>query len=137
MLDFTSIRRIVEETFSNNFSACPVKFENTTLPKAVGKAPKEYIAIFDNPAYSDSTGMGETTYLNAGIVIIQIFTPINTGTERSRAIAQLISDFLSSQSIEGMEFGTPELHPAPKNDSWYQQNLNIPYTVVMGQPFSC
>lgn len=137
MLDYTEFRRLTETYLRDNFTTCPIKLENLPLPTKDGKGPSSYIAVFDAPAYAESTGMGETTALKGGTTIIQIFVPLNTGTEFTRAIAQELADLLENENLGGIAYGVSELHPAPKSDSWYQSNLQIPYVLVTGPNDYC
>jgi len=134
ILDFTEFRRVVENHLSANFTTCPVQYENTQLDK---EGLTEWVAVFDKPVFSESTGMGETSALTGGVLIIPIFTPLGTGTERSRQIAEALAAVLGNQELSGVALGAPELHNAPNNESWYQQNLQVPYIAVMGQETFC
>lgn len=130
MLDLTQFRESIESEIDDNYSATPVKFENVELDL---EDAENWVAVFDKPAFSQSTGMGEKSYWLGGELIIQIFTPLGSGTKGARTIGQELSDLLSSVTIEGISMDTPMLIPAPKNEHWYQMNLHIPYVAVMGQ----
>lgn len=130
ILDFTEMRRIVEDTLKTSFTSCSIQFENVTLNKS---DLTEWVAVFDAQSFSDSTGFKEVAAYTKGVVIIAIFTPLNTGTERSRQLAEDLSTILANKNIEGVQFDTPELHNAAPNETWFQQNLHVPYSVVLGQ----
>lgn len=134
VLDYTEFRRLVENKLSESYSATAIQYENTVLDK---DGLTEWVAVFDKPTFIESTGMGETSALTEGILIIPIFTPIGTGTERSRAIAEALETVLANTDIGGISLGNAELHPAAPNESWFQQNLQVPYIAVMGQDSSC
>lgn len=137
MLDYTEQRRVVESYIKDNFATCAIKFENLPLPAVDGKGPTSYIAIFDKPSFAESTGMGEVTAHKGGTTIIQIFVPLNTGTALTRSIAQELADLLENKVVGGISYDVSELHPAPKSDSWYQSNLQIPYVMISGQEPYC
>jgi len=134
MIDFTVIRKVVETVIVNNFTECPIKLENSYLAT---KDIPEWIAVFDKTNYSDTTGMGEETYLLNGIVTVQINTKLNTGTERAKEIAKSLSDLFNSKEIEGIAFHNPELYNAPETEHWYRHHLVIRYTTIMGQTSQC
>ncbi len=134
MIDYTTIREIIESEIADNFTLCPVKYENVPLSD---NSVDDYIEIFDRQSFSESTGMGDTSIHMGGVLIINIFTELNTGTARGRLIAQTLSDLLQSKNIEGLSLGVPELRPAEPNESWYQHNLLIPYTTVTGNVDGC
>ena len=133
MIDFTTTREIVESFISANFTDCPVKYENVGLD---AKDLEKWIAVFDRVSVSEAVEMGEDSpFLMGGVIIIQIFTPIGSGTSGGRTIAQDVSDLISQKEIGGMYFLEPELHmAAPTADAtWFQMNLVVPYNTVMGQ----
>jgi len=134
ILDFTEFRRVVENHLNANYSTTAIQYENTGLDK---EGLTEWVAVFDKPTFAESTGMGETSALTGGVLILPIFTPVGTGTERSRQIAEALAAVLGDTDLGGVSLGTPELHGAPKNESWYQQNLQVPYVAVMGQDSLC
>lgn len=134
MIDYTTIREKVETEIGTNFSTCPVKYENVPLSPHDATT---WVAIFDRQTFSESTGMAEDTFHLGGTIIINIYTELNTGTAEGRAIANELSNLLSSQDVDGLKFQTPELRPGEPNDSWYQHNLLIPYTTVTGNEADC
>lgn len=134
MLDYTEVRRIFESYLKTYFTTCKIKFENVPLDTS---ELLEWIAIFDKPISAESTGMQETTALTTGVLIIQIFTPIDTGTERSREIAEILATLLGDENLSGISLATPELHNASPDPSFFQQNLIVPYSLVMGQTETC
>ena len=134
MLDYTEFRRLVENQLNTYYSTTAIQLENTVLDK---DGLTEWVAVFDKPTFAESTGMGESSYLIGGILVIPIFTPIGSGTERSRQIAESLVAVIGDTTLGGIILGTPELHSAPNNESWYQQNLQVPYVAVMGQESQC
>ena len=139
LIDMIVFRQVIEDFLTTNFDLCPVKKENLPLPSdANGKGPKEWLAIFDVPAFNDSLGMGEEATHMGGNLIIQIFVPLNTGTARIRFLAKTLNDlFVDEESFQDITFSPGILSPAPKGEQWYQANLTIPYSVIMGQETYC
>ena len=133
MIDYTTTRVVMEKYIDDNFNTCPIKFENVPL-KTEGLP--SWAALFDRPSVSEPVEFGEDVpYMSGGVLIIQIFTPLDSGTAVSRALAQELADLMGQKEIEGLVFQEPELHPVapPKDATWYQCNLVIPYQTVMGQ----
>jgi len=132
MLDFTEFRRLIETHLQDNFSTCPIKFENVPIKR---EGLVNWIAVFDKPTFAQSTGFGETSALTGGVLIIQIFTPLDTGTEVSRSIADELAELIGNKELFGIALSVPELHSAPGNNEYFQQNLQIPYLTVLGQEY--
>jgi len=134
ILDFTEFRRVIENYIKANYTETAIKYENVDLDTS---DLDEFIAVFDKPSFAESTGMGETSSLTGGNLIIQIFTPLNTGTDRAREIADILATALDGEVISGVALSTPELHASPNSTEWYQTVLQIPYITVMGQESLC
>lgn len=134
MIDYTTIREKIETEISDNFTECVVKYENVELEDST---VKEYISVFERQSFGEAVSMDETDFHYGGIIIINIFTELGSGTARARTIAQSLSDLLSSQDIDGLQTQEPELRPGEPNESWYQHNLLIPYTTVTGDENGC
>lgn len=138
MLDFTEQRRLIESEISNNFSLCPVLFENVGVPPE-NDVPA-WVSVVDKASFSDQTGFGEPSFLTGGAIILAIFVPKGSGTALARTIAKNLADILASKEIGGISLHQPEFHGSPgidKDNPWYQMNLIIPYTAIMGQTISC
>lgn len=138
MLDYTAQRRLIETEIDTNFSTCPVLFENVGVPPE-SNVPA-WVSVVDKASFSDATGIGEQSFLTGGAIILAIFVPKGSGTELARSIAQELADLLANQEIGGIQLHAPEFHGSPgvdRENPWYQMNLIIPYTAVMGQPISC
>jgi|LGVD01.1.fsa_nt_gb hypothetical protein len=134
ILDFTVLREIVESYLHDNFTLCQVKYENVPLDTS---KLDEWIAVFDKPTFSESTGLGMQSALTGGVLVFQIFTPRGTGTQRAREIANELVSLFGEESISGVALLTPELHSVPNNESWHQKNLQVPYLAIMGQEITC
>ncbi len=135
MLDLTTSRSIVEKYLGTNFTTCPIRFENVGMPEEAAT----WISLTDKQDISGSTGLGETSAVINGSLIIGIFTILGIGTTTARSIAEELSDLLGNQELEGIAFQEPIFHGSPGGNSdipWYQMNLVIPYTSILGQNYS-
>ncbi len=134
MLDLTTSRSIVESYIGTNFTTCPFRRENVGVPNET----ETWISLQDKQNVVNPTGMGESTMVAGGNLIIGIYHLRGEGTKVHRTIAQELSDLLGNQEIEGMVFQEPVFHGSPgdgENISWYQMNLVIPYTSILGQEY--
>jgi hypothetical protein len=130
MIDFTEIRRVIEETLKNEFSMCPIEYENVFLDDP--DVP-EYISTFHYLDTSEMVSPGVSA--STGGIIIVVNTPVGEGTERSREIATELSRILSNRSFGIISTQEAELHsyPMEAQDVYFKQNLIIPYTHGMGE----
>jgi hypothetical protein len=129
MIDFTEIRRAIEEILRDEFTLTPIEYENVPLDDP---DVEEYISMYCFLDTSKIVSPGVA--LSSGSVLIQINTPLGIGTERSKVIATELSSILSNRRIGPVETLEAELHsfPMEHTDVYFKQNLLIPYTYGMG-----
>lgn len=135
MIDYTSVRRSLETHIADNFSEVPVQYENRRIDRA-----KEFIALFDQEADSLVSEIAGGVSMVTGIVIIQIFTELGTGTERSREIASILANITNGLQTDVLSFQSAVLSSIGQVDGidYYQQNLTIPYTYAYaGNEIQC
>lgn len=125
MIDYTAVRRSIEKHIDANFTEVAVQYENTRIPEA-----DEFVALFDQEATADVTEVGGSVSMVKCGLIIQIFTPLGEGTERSREIASLLTNMLNGLQTDVLTFESAVLSSVGQTEGidFYQQNLTIPYT---------
>ena len=129
--DFTSIRRAVEMELKANYSETPVKFENVS----VAYDTPEYIATRGQASPSEPLGLGEDAFVINGMLFIDIFTPVGTGTQRALTVAGIVSDLIANRELSGIQFMVPSLYTLEqdKDAQYYQHILQIEYRYIYGQ----
>ncbi|RLI52832.1 MAG: hypothetical protein DRP09_17140 [Candidatus Thorarchaeota archaeon] len=128
LIDFTSIRQTIETYLGDNFTTVPIKYENVGAFEDV----EEYIALRDKATFATSMGMAETQQHTGGVVLIDIFTARGIGTQRSRTIATEIANLIANQVVDVMNFGEASLHTGIELEGYFQQVLQVPYSVIIG-----
>jgi len=134
MIDYTAPRRAIEVYLNTNFTTVPIHFENVAVDDSVDLT-SGYIAITDTGTESISMGMQEeVTHVN-GMVVIQIYTVLGSGTQTSRSIASELETLLAGEDLSGLQLGEPVLESFGQVDGadFYQQNLTFPYQFFYGQ----
>jgi len=126
MIDYTYVRRTIESYLNDNFTECVIQFENVPLSH---DNPSELIALSDSNVDSVQAAMGDQGQICTGLLVVSIYTTLNTGTERSREIADVLSGLLAQQNIEGIAFRDTELKsiPAHPDDVYFLQQLYVSY----------
>lgn len=130
MIDYVFIRELIETFLEENFTTVPIQFENLTIDDV-----EEYISVEDTNDDSEQLGSGIEAYRVYGAITIKIYTPLNTGTERSKQLATELTTLLTKKEVSTFTFSVPILSSfgQVKDSSHYQQNLTIPYTYIYGQ----
>jgi hypothetical protein len=131
MIDYTTIRQDVESYLAGNFTECPIIFENLPMPK---NDPDEFIEVFDEIDSTALTSIGASTQLIEGTIVIHIYTQKNTGTQRNREIAVVLSDLLAGKIIGSIQFQEAEYVSVVQDtlSVYFQRNLHIKYVVDYG-----
>lgn len=134
MIDFTAPRRALEVYLNTNFTTVPVKFENVNIDNSVDLTGG-FIAMHDTGTDSLGTGLQETVALVKGMIVIQIFTALGSGTQTSRSIASELETLLAGEDLSGLQLGEPVLESFGQVDGadFFQQNLTFPYQFFYGQ----
>ncbi len=131
MIDFTVARRLFENYLKLNFTTVPIQNENTRIESGT----EAYIALTDVGGESQSMGMGTDIFRVDGGFVIQIYTPLGSGTEQSRELASELAELLVNANLSGFTFTTPQLDTFGQVEEadYYQQNLTVPYVFFYGQ----
>jgi len=131
MIDYTTIRADVESFLAENFTECPIIFENLPMPE---NDPTEFIEVYDDIDYTTLTSMGSDAQMIDGTIIIQINTPRNTGTQRNREIAVTLSGLLAGKEVGSTQFQQAEYISVVQDtlSVYFQRNLHIGYVVDYG-----
>jgi len=100
-----------------------------------------YPTAYDNASYKPEADKswvrctildGETSQASVetrrtiGLVIVQVFVPVNSGDAGARAMAKAVVDLVSNSSISGVRFKLPSVQPVGSNGGFWQMNVNCP-----------
>lgn len=125
-MSISQLQYDIESHFSNNWVETPVVHQNIAYNEL-----NEFIqlTILSGTRVQASLGCNNNTYRTTGVLIIQIFTPKDTGTKRALDIVDLLITFLQSKVIGTVNFKTPYISFQNIVDSFYQVNLTCPFYV--------
>ena len=132
MIDYTAPRRALEMYVDANFNMVPVLFENIKPNRDLDGG---YIDFTDIGTTTENLGMGEDVYSVRGQIIIRIFTPLGSGTQKGRQIATALDTLLTGQDLSGLKLEVPlfESFGEQPGVDWFQQNLTFNYQYFYGQ----
>lgn len=131
VIDYTSVRRLIETFLNDNYSSTVIQYENTYVDVV---NVSEYISINDVTSDTYPTDMGGGTITVHGAIVIQIYTELGSGTQRGREIASELTDLFKSESLSGLNLTVPEFNSFGQVEGadYYQHNLTIPYVYAYG-----
>lgn len=143
-MSFALTRQAIEARFATAWAIAeptvPVKYQNALFDQP---ANSEWVAlhVLDGPGAQASLETGPF-HRYVGVIVIQIFVPENTGTQRARTLGDnAASVFLVSNRGAAFKAGggnpldgsgritclTPAIEPGEVNEGWFQMNVNVPY----------
>lgn len=130
MGSFADERAAIEKRLKDNWTTTPIAFDN------VGFRPTDsaYVAIFIQNAAATQIEMTGTTpnHRYTGLISIQIFTDVNTGSQTAREYADTISAIFRNKRFSSGDSGTiicrsPNVQRVGVVDGRFQLNLTVPY----------
>ena len=132
-MSFETERRTIEKHLSDNFTTWPIQFDNVKFTKP---ANSKWVALTIINGASERITMGPAPYLTRyiGLIVVQAFTPSDSGTSEIRQISQTIGDLYRSKTftISANEYiltreSTLERVGVDEAAGLYQINTSIPY----------
>lgn len=130
MSGFAAERQAIEARMAAAFTTIPVRYENAPF-KEIQTA---YCALFVRRGEGHQITLGPAPQLNrwAGLIIVQIFVPEDTGTQVVAGYADSIADVFRRQEFSVTGSGlircrVPSIQEVGTRNGWYQMNVTTPY----------
>ena len=130
MSGFAAERQAIESRMAANFTAIPIKFENV----AFQEIQTAYCAIFVRRGEGHLITLGPAPQLQrwAGIIVVQVFVPEDTGTQTIAGYADSIAAVWNRQEFSAGASGLIRCRVAKVDtngtrNGWYQMNVTTPY----------
>jgi|TARA_R110000803_G_scaffold115665_1_gene184180 hypothetical protein len=122
-MSFASERANIEGRFNSNWTTTAIAWGNVDIETPnntswvrfnILNGQTEYRAINYAKRYN-------------GIINIQIFVPLKTGTNTQRGYADTISAIFESQSFNDVVCDVASVTTVGTDDKWHQMNVDVPY----------
>lgn len=72
-------------------------------------------------------GANSGRHRHPGLAIAQIFVPLESGTQASVQLADVIKAAFRAVTVAGVVFQTPYITMVGKSEGWWQTNVNCPF----------
>lgn len=126
-MSLSTLRQVIETDVATNFTAYPIKYENIPFDPPENSG---WIACHIKRNILPTPEL-DSSYEVMGILIFQIFTPLDSGLADSNTIVDTLAGLYSNQNnIAGLWFGDATLTDIGKSDIWYQVNLSVPFNYI-------
>jgi hypothetical protein len=130
MSGFADERQAIEARLAANFSAIPIRYENAPFQEMA----TAYCAVFVRRGAGNQITLGPAPQLNrwAGLIIVQVFVPEDTGTQTIAGYCDSIADVFRRQEFSVGASGlircrVPNVTTVGTRDGWFQMNVEVPY----------
>jgi len=114
----------VESRFATNFTVCSVKFSNVNFTPIPREAWVEIRVVI---ADSIKAEIGGGLHRNAGIISVNVYEPVNTGTAAGKEKADLAAAVFRGQQFSGITCRSPRITEVGEIDEWYVINMSCPF----------
>ena len=129
-MDFEEIRSIIETRMAT-FIGAPVAFDNAgnqSDVKAAIDAKTPWVRLTINHGQSLTSSIGDGPCITrTGLIQVQIFTPVLTGTKQAANIADSLAALLQNWQSGKLTTRAASLNRTGPNDGWYNYVISIPF----------
>jgi len=122
-MSFADERSNIEERFNDSWKTTSIAWGNADLNIPNNSEWVRFNILNGNSAYRAINGLKRHT----GIINIQLFTPLNKGTNTIRGYADTIATIFDGQAFKDVVCDVASVETVGTDDKWYQMNVNIPY----------
>jgi len=114
----------IESRFATNFTVCTVKYSNVSFEPTPREAWADIRVII---ADSIKAEIGGGLHRNAGIISVNIYEPVNTGTAAGKNKADLAAAVFRGQQFSDITCRSPRITEVGEIDEWYVINMSVPF----------
>lgn len=123
-MSFDDERAAIEGRFNTQWgSTTEIAWDNVPFtPPATA-----WVRLSILPGESFNAALGATAVRHPGVIVVQIFTPEDTGTAQARTLAQSAANVFNNARFSGIRCRAAGIFRVGTFDGWYQMNVNIPF----------
>lgn len=127
-MSLDSLRQTIEVHLSTNFTSYPIKYENIPFDAPDNAS---WVACHIKRNILPTPELDTATYEIKGLLILQVFTPLNSGMVTSNTITNTLAGlYNNSKAIASLWFDDADITDVGKSDVWYQVNISVPFTFI-------
>ena len=122
-MSFASERTSIESRLSTNWTTTTIDYQNVDFNTPNNSS---WIRLSILNGQSDYRAI-DSKKRHLGLISIQAFAPVNTGTASIRGYADSLAAIFDNQSFDDVVCGVASIASVGSSDVWYQVNITIPY----------
>ncbi len=122
-MSFASERTNIEGRFNTNWTTTTIAWGNADFDTPNNTSWVRFNILNGSSAYRAINGLKRHT----GVISIQIFAPVNSGTHTIRGYADTISAIFDGVSFNDVVCDVASIITIGADDKFHQINVNVPY----------
>ena len=124
-MNLENLRQDIEVYLSTNFTAHPIRYENVpfTIPDNT-----PWVSCHIKRGGLTQEEFANTGYEVFGVLILQVFTPLNKGMNESNTISDSLATLFERVNVGTVWFSHPDINDVGPDNNWYQVNISIPFS---------
>lgn len=124
-MSLATARRDIEKRLADNWGTTPIAYDGVPFDPPADAAWIR-LQILDGDAFRVNIGQ-PGVHRQTGVIMIQIYTPTETGSNTARQYADTLSALFRDITFNGITCRTPNPFNIGDTGGWYQFNVAIPY----------
>jgi len=125
-MSFAAAQIAIESRFATNFTACPVNYPNVPYDPVAGTTFCK-IEVIQSWSQRADIGTNNPLHRNFGIINVNIYLPIGTGTNTGQTLADMAAAVFRDQSFSGITCRSPLVRNVGEVEGWYLVNMTCPF----------
>lgn len=122
-MSFDAERVNIEGRFNTNWTTTTIAFDNVPFDMPNDTPWVRCNILNGNTVYRAINGLKRHT----GVINIQIFVPVNTGTNTAREYSDTIATIFDGQTFNDVVCDVASIQTIGTDKKFHQVNVNIPY----------
>jgi hypothetical protein len=122
-MSFASERSVIESRFKDNWNTTDIAWSNTSFDIPSNDEWVKFTILNGATIYRSLDGGKRHT----GVIVVQIFVPVNTGTNTARVYSDTIASIFDSQSFNDVVCDTASIYTIGETGKWHQMNVEVPF----------
>ena len=122
-MSFVNERLAIEDRLQEYWSYTDIAWVNVDFDVPNNKDWIKLNILNGSSSYRAINGLKR----HAGVILIQVFTPVNTGTNKVREYSDTIASIFDSKTFSDVVCDVASIVTIGADDRFYQVNVTIPY----------
>ena len=118
---------VIKSAFLDQWGDETIVVEDNASRRPVDQAPWLRFQVLGSDARVASIGGPQTIYRHDGDVVIEVFTPLNSGPGTALRLADAAAGLLRGLQVNGITFWAPRVVRVGSDPAWYRRNVICPF----------